>query len=105
MGKSNLIVFTPGFRRVFKLRLNAVAVVCLSLVSCLAVALSIPYVSLMTSGNNEYLYRLVVENRTRLTEKQTMESQVNQLNARAKALAQETLRIAGELQEQEEAGN
>jgi hypothetical protein len=102
MGKVCLIIFSPGFRRVRKLRLNVHLLAALVSVVAIVVGtfVAMEYSSFMEIGDSVRLYRVLVENRDLIREKETAESQMARLRSRAIALEQEATRIATELQEE-----
>jgi hypothetical protein len=104
MRTGNLIVFSPGFRRVWKLKFDAIPLFALVLIFFAAVTVvgtASYFAPLLAVDNDEHSYRLVVENRTLTLENQTLESRVEHLGERARELEQQTSRIAAELEEQQ----
>src|SRR4249920_1242780 len=93
----NLIVFSPGFRHVWKFKFSRVPLLVLVLgLACAGVTLmgTMGYVApLLGDGADEHSFRLVVENQTLSVENRALGSQVQQLGERARQLEEETSRI------------
>ena len=102
MRAGNLIVFSPGYRYVWKLKFDAVPVLVLVVAFTLAVAVmgTGGYVApLLTNDDTEHSSRLFVENGTLLIENRAVQFQLQQLADRARQLEGETTRLAAELEE------
>lgn len=102
MRTGNMLVFSPGFRQVWKLRFDAVPLLLLVLILSLALTVlgTVGYIApLLSDTNDEHSSRLFVENGTLAIENRAAELQLQQLAERARALEQETSRIAAELAE------
>jgi hypothetical protein len=97
-----MLVFSPGFRQVWKLRFDAVPLVVLVLILSLALTVmgTFGYIApLLSNTDDAHSSRLFVENGTIAIENRAAELQLQHLAERARKLEQETSRIAAELAE------
>lgn len=100
MRAGNLIVFGPGFRRVWKFKFDAIPLLVLVAVFYAFVMWTAGYIApLMASGDNGDSSRLVVENGTLSIEYRAAQAQLQQLAERARKLEEESSRIAAEMEE------
>jgi hypothetical protein len=102
MRTGNLIVFSPGFRRVWKFKFDAVPLLLLALTLTLAVTLmgTLGFVApLLSNTGDDHSSRLFVENGTLAIENRAAEYQLQQLAERARKLEEATSRIGAELAE------
>jgi hypothetical protein len=99
MRTGNLIVFGPGFRKVWKFKFNATPLLLLAMTFALSAVVmgALGYFApLLTSGNSDHL---VVENGTLTIANRAAQAQLDQLAERARKLEQQTSRIEAELAE------
>jgi hypothetical protein len=102
MRAGNMLVFSPGFRQVWKLRFDAVPLLVLVLILSLALTVmgTFGYMApLLSNIDDEHSSRLFVENGTLAIENRAAELQLQKLAERARELEQQTSRIAAELAE------
>ena len=102
MRTGNLIVFSPGFRQVWKFKFDGAPlfVLVVTLAGAVIVMGAVGYVApLLNTDNSEHSSRLFVENGTLSIENRAAQLQLERLAERARKLAEETSRIEAELEE------